>query len=86
MAESQPKKTPSRREVDAYAAAKANKALKGIGEIPRRRQGAVNAFSESLREGRAACPPYTPVLTPNLADALWASLRKLNATGDAVTS
>ena len=48
------------------------KSLKGIGGILRPRREAANLLSEALRDGRAACSPYTHFLTPKIADALWA--------------
>ena len=55
--------------VDICAVAEARKPLKKIEGILRPRQKAVYLFSEALRDGHAACPPYTPILTPKIAEA-----------------
>ena len=59
------------KEVDIFAAIRANPALRGIGELLRPRQEAVNLFWEALRECSKATPQYTPFLAPRLSEALW---------------
>ena len=56
------KRTTAFKELDIFAAIKANKALAGIGEILRTAQGAANLVSEALRDGSSACPPSIPFL------------------------
>ena len=64
------KKQTSSQEVDITAAAKANKAIWGVGEISRPRKEAANLSPETLSEGRTAFPPCAPFVAPNLSEAL----------------
>ena len=59
-------KVASTLEVDIYAAAKDAEALRGIGDIIRRRRRAANLFPEAL-------PPYAPFVAPKMSEAPWAS-------------
>ena len=60
-------KQVSFQEVDIYAAAEANKAFRGIGEICHPRQGEANVFSDALGEASADLPPYAPFVAPKLS-------------------
>ena len=67
------KKSLSFEEVDKFAAIRADPALSGLGQPPRRRQEAANLFPEALREGSQAAPPYAAVLDPKSGEYLWAT-------------
>ena len=60
------------KEVNLFGAMRAHPRLSRIGELLRPRQEAVNLFSEALREGSKATPPYTPFLAPKLGNFPWA--------------
>ena len=55
--------------VDVSAAIEEKRTQQGFGEPSRTRQEAVDPFSEALRHGRKACPPYVPSLAPRLGEA-----------------
>ena len=57
---------------DIRAVLEASKCLKGVGDILRPRQGAVDLLSGALHDRRAACPPYTFFRAPKLSEAPWA--------------
>ena len=63
------KQAPPYEELDIFAAAEAIKFLRGVGEILRPSQEAVNIFCEALRDGGKARPPHTPFLLPKPAEA-----------------
>ena len=57
------------KEVNIFGAIRAHPSLSGVGELLRPRQEAVNIFSEALRGGSKATPPYTPFLAPKLGES-----------------
>ena len=65
------KKAPAYKEIDIFAAIKNRKHLSGLADILIPNQEAANLFSEELRNGKRALPPYTPFLPPKLNEAPW---------------
>ena len=65
------KKTPAYKEIDNFAAIKSRKHLFGLAGMLIPNQEAANLFSEELRAGKRALPPYTPFLLPKLNEAPW---------------
>ena len=59
------------KEIDVSAAIKNRKHLSGLADILIPNQEAANLFSEELRNGKRALPPYTPFLLPKLNEAPW---------------
>ena len=57
------------KEADICEDIKNQKTPQGVGKLLRPRQEAANLFSEALRAGGKACPPYVPFLSPKFEDA-----------------
>ena len=67
-AEVAPKKAPLYKGGEISAAIKTNKAFQSIGELLRPRREVVNIFSDALREGMEACPPYASSYPPKFGE------------------
>ena len=71
-AEMEAQKVLPPKEVNIFGAMRAHPSLSGVGELLRPLQEAVDLFSEALREGSKATPPYAPFLAPKLGNFPWA--------------